>query len=327
MRLKFFLWNYLKNKLRVFIFRDNMIESSFSTSNQFLDIFEHLDQHKIGKYGKTTLNIFCLRINANDFEIQLLKKILRNAIVYYALSRKTIQEYESEKKWGDLFCDAKEKFINNNNKHGELGELLLYSFLETHLQAPKILSKLELKTSTNMYINGSDGIHLLKLDDKNYQLIFGESKVYKSLAEAISDAFTSISEFKTETNQKGNPKSGINYEKSLISNNILKEAYSSEDEKLLRGIIYPQKDRDFYVDDAFGIFIGFEETFKKLDKGKPNIQYREEAYQCIRQRVQNVLADIEKYILKHNLIMHNFYLYLVPLPNFDRLKEIEPWNS
>lgn len=303
-----------------------MIKPSLANNDQFLGAFEHLDQHKIGKYEKTTLDIFCLRINANNFETYPLKTSLMNAIIYYALSRKTIQEYENEKRIGELFYNAKEKFVNNDDKHGELGELLLYAFLETYLRAPKVLSKLELKTSTNMHVNGSDGIHLLELDDKNYQLIFGESKVYQDLTEAIRDAFTSISEFKTETNQKGNFKSGINYEKSLISNNILKEAYPSKDEKMLRNIIYPQKDRDFYVDDAFGIFIGYEETFENLSKEKPSKQYRDEAHKHIKQKIVKRLRNIEKYIQQYNLTMHNFYLYLVPLPNFNQLKEIEPWH-
>jgi hypothetical protein len=52
----------------------------------------------------------------------------------------------------ELSKKARGKFIDYiNNKGGELGELLLYCFLESHLKAPKILSKLELKTSTNHY--------------------------------------------------------------------------------------------------------------------------------------------------------------------------------
>jgi hypothetical protein len=56
---------------------------------------------------------------------------------------------------------------------GELGELLLYCFLESHINAPKILTKLEIKTSNQMDVNGADGVHLLQNTDKDYQLVFG----------------------------------------------------------------------------------------------------------------------------------------------------------
>jgi hypothetical protein len=43
----------------------------------------------------------------------------------------------------ELSQKARGKFIDYiNNKGGELGELLLYCFLESHLKAPKILSNI-----------------------------------------------------------------------------------------------------------------------------------------------------------------------------------------
>ena len=68
---------------------------------------------------------------------------------------------------------------------GELGELLLFCFLESQLKAPKILSKLELKTTSGLYVNGADGVHFLKLEDGNYQLIFGESKMYVDIKKLL----------------------------------------------------------------------------------------------------------------------------------------------
>lgn len=50
-----------------------------------------------------------------------------------------------------------EKFVDYTRNNGELGELLLFCFLETHLGAPQILTKLELKTSISHYVNGADG--------------------------------------------------------------------------------------------------------------------------------------------------------------------------
>lgn len=57
--------------------------------------------------------------------------------------------------------------------------------MESQLKAPKILSKLELKTTSGLYVNGADGVHFLKLEDGNYQLIFGESKMYVDIKKLL----------------------------------------------------------------------------------------------------------------------------------------------
>jgi len=53
--------------------------------------------------------------------------------------------------------------------------------LETHLNAPKILTKLEVKTAPNDYVKGADGVHLLQLNEQDFQLILGEAKRYGDL--------------------------------------------------------------------------------------------------------------------------------------------------
>ena len=62
-----------------------------------------------------------------------------------------------------------------------MGELLLYLFLENCLHAPKLLSKMEIKTTRNQYIYGADGLHLYMTKDKYgnmlYQFVIGEAKI------------------------------------------------------------------------------------------------------------------------------------------------------
>ncbi|MCI5116271.1 MAG: DUF1837 domain-containing protein [Candidatus Electrothrix sp. AW1] len=160
----------------------------------FLNSFDHLGDYALDKYEKNKLDLFILKINANEFDYASLKENLLDPMIDFSLSRKIREKYAG--KPGRLFAKAREKFIEYTNNKGELGELLLYCFLEAHLNAPKILSKLELKTSTSHYVNGADGVHFLRLDDGNYQLIFGESKTIVGLTSAISDAFKSVYLFK-----------------------------------------------------------------------------------------------------------------------------------
>lgn len=77
--------------------------------------------------------------------------------------------------------------------------------------------------------------------DGTYKLIFGESKLYKNISDALYEAFKSINDFINEINTSGENKSGINYEKDLISSNIDNFELSDEDKAILEFIIYPSK--------------------------------------------------------------------------------------
>lgn len=236
--------------------------------SDFLESFDLLWSKDLDKYKKNKLNLFVLKINSNEFDYDLLIDMLLDPVIDYSISRQVKERYKNRP--ATLSKKAREKFVEYARNNGELGELLLFCFLETHLGAPKILTKLELKTSTSHYVNGADGVHFLKLPDGNYQLIFGESKTYQDIDGAIRDAFKSIYNFKNGINDKGNQKSGIQYEKSLISDNLFKEAFSDEERDFLESLIYPTKNRNFDVDDAFGIFIGFQIDVSDEEKGNAN---------------------------------------------------------
>ncbi|MBJ9753055.1 HamA C-terminal domain-containing protein [Burkholderia cepacia] len=79
---------------------------------------------------------------------------------------------------------------------GEGGELLLFAFIEHFLEAPIILSKMRLKTNTQMPVHGADGVHA-RWDSESNQLvvIFGESKVHASIHGALRAAAESVGSF------------------------------------------------------------------------------------------------------------------------------------
>ena len=289
------------------------------TNNNFLDAFDEIGNFDIDKYKKNKLNLFVLKINANEFDYSNLQRNLLEPMADFSLSRIIKDRYKN--KPVELSKKARDKFIDYVKNKGELGELLLYCFLESHLKAPKILSKLELKTSKNNYVNGSDGVHYLKLDDGNYQLIFGESKTEKNITRGISDAFESINEFKREVNTKGSGKSGINYEKSLISDHLDKETFSDEEKQFIESIIYPKKDSDFEIDDAFGIFVGYEINIPDSDKALSNQYFREKIKQQIKTEVESKFDHIQSKIEHHGLKGHNFYIYILPFTKLDENRQ------
>lgn len=208
--------------------------------------------------------------------------------------------------------------LKKNN--GELGELLLFCFLEGHLDAPKILTKLELKTSNNLYVNGSDGVHLKKLSDKKYQLIFGESKTYQDLNSAFDEAFKSISEFVNEKNIEGNDKSGISFEKGLISSNIESEDIFEEDEKeIFKVLLYPEEkaNNKFSLDDAFSIFIGYDIDINDEQLNLSNDEFHTEIKRKVVGQIEAYKDKIYKLIQEYELIGHTFYVFIMPFTNID----------
>ncbi len=291
------------------------MELSIPNNCTFLDSFELLQSIKIDNYDKNELNLFMLRINANEFNYDLLVDNLMEPIITYSVSRKVHNDYAN--KPHTLTKKAVSKFVEYYKNTGELGELLLYAFLECHLGAPKILTKLELKTSTSLYVNGADGVHFLKLPNGNYQLIFGESKTHSDLGNAISAVFKSIYEFKNEVNGNGNKKSGINYEKSLISDNISKESFSEDDLKFITDLIYPKKENEFNVDDSFGVFIGYQMDITKQEKILPNDEFRKKIEDKIIKEIDNKIDQIKKQIINNDLTGHSFHIYILPFTNLD----------
>lgn len=285
-------------------------------ANNFLDSFRKIQEKDINEKNK--LNIFMININANEFDYKLLEENLRDPIISYAISRKVKGKYKDQA--GTLVHKAKEKFIEYFQNDGELGELLLYCFLETHLKAAKILSKLELKTTNKKYVNGSDGVHYLKLPNGNYQLVFGESKMYTDLYDALGEAFKSIKEFKDEMNSKGERKSGIRYEKGLISDNLNKE-FDEEDEKFLMDLVYPKGSNEFDVDDAFGVFIGYQINVTTEERKLSPDAFRELIKNKIINEIDKIEKSIETRIKNKQLEGHNFYIYIVPFTEIENTRK------
>lgn len=194
-------------------------------------------------------------------------------------------------------------------------------FLEGHLNAPKILTKMEMKTSNKMYVNGSDGVHLLSNCDGTYKLIFGESKLYKNISDALYEAFKSINDFINEINTSGENKSGINYEKDLISSNIDNFELSDEDKAILEFIIYPSKnEKKLHIDDAFSIFIGYEIDISEETKKCTSSDFIDEVKKKILLELDSFENKVYKKINDNNLLGHTFFVYIVPFTDIDNTR-------
>jgi len=215
-----------------------------------------------------------------------------------------------------LSTQAREKLRRAQSNTGELGELLLYCLLESHLHAPKLLTKLELKTSANEYVKGADGIHLLKIDNTSYQLVFGESKLHADLKSGITSAFASIKTMLENDLDK------MRYEVHLVNTNILKETTSEESYEILKKILIPsENDEDLNIDNSFGVFLGFDISISDEERLVSNADFRKNILEKIKSYILEVIPTINELLKKNEFIGYNFYFYILPFSELDKARK------
>ena len=281
-----------------------------SINNWFDSVFKEVaGGQRLNLRNNNCLRLFCLDISNNEFSYAGLHQFLQRNVGRYVFSRATIEQFVADGDADAIGLKAIELLRqannpNDNGSGGELGEMLLYLFLEQKLNAPKLLSKVELKTAKNQYVFGSDGIHLLSLGDKMFQLVLGESKIKGDLENAVDDAFKSIQKVSNDTDN----------EIRLIERNVLAESFDPEMTELIKSIIVPSKrDLSIAVDNAFGVFLGY--TLGIDSDGYSNADFRLAVDAQIANDLKNITAYIEKKINELNMSGYSFYFYILPFNN------------
>lgn len=289
--------------------QDIMLQNT-SNDRGFNSVFSEVQgQGPLKIPNNNCLRLFHFEMKNSKFSYLGLHPFLQKNIGRYVFSRATIDNYSLEGEAEAIGLKAIELLRtastpNDNGAGGELGEILLYLFLEQKLNAPKLLSKVELKTSGNQYVFGSDAVHLLKIDGKtipSFQLVLGESKIKGDLKSAVDAAFQSIGT--AEKNQEN--------EIRLIEKNILAESFDPKTTEFIKSLIVPSKrDLSINVDNAFGIFLGYS---LKIDASQgDNDDFRVLATKQMEKDLLNIAPYIEKKIVTSGLSGYSFYVYLLP---------------
>ncbi|NVK52515.1 MAG: DUF1837 domain-containing protein [Flavobacteriaceae bacterium] len=292
-----------------------MIQTNINSD--FLDLFHHIiKDYKLD--NSNSLNVFTLKMQNNRFAYNDLVELLGNNLYYFALSRTEIQRLIDNKQFDTLVKRTKSKFRDYTSNEGELGEVMLYCLLEAHLNAPKILTKLELKTANNDYVKGADGVHLLKLDEENYQLVLGEAKLDAELKQGVYDAFGSISKLLKNGNKK------LDFEFDLVNSQLVKEVYNEQQYEKIKKILLPStKTEETNLDYSFGIFLGFEAKITEDEMKLSNSEFRTQIKNRIKQEVLDIISSFYFQIKKEEFMGYQFYIYIIPFSDLaEKRKEI-----
>lgn len=264
---------------------------------------------------KTNLHVHVLRVRNGNFDLPGLYRELKNNSVAYVLSRLNYKKaLEDPGRMMEVAAKVQSQFRVPDENAGEGGEVILYSLLEGHLGAPKVLSKMELKTNSDHYVYGADGVHLLRTDDNSYQLIFGESKMYgdsggvgTSAQRGIRAAFKSVGQVHDE---------GFDFDTWLVQSELLKEELDEEKLAALSAILLPSTGGGsdaIKKHNAFGIFVGYEidvSDMKVEDMELDDIEIE------LRKRATEAIAAqhnlIKQEVTDRGLGVYPIHLYAIP---------------
>lgn len=284
-----------------------------SNRDQFNALF--YEPVSVALQTKTNLHVHVLRVENGNFDLPGLYRELKNNSVAYVLSRLNYKKaLEDPGRMMEVAAKVQSQFRIPDEKAGEGGEVILYSLLEGHLGAPKVLSKMELKTNSDHYVYGSDGVHLLRTADNAYQLIFGESKMYAdsggvgtSAKLGIKAAFESVGKVHDE---------GFDFDTWLVQSELLKEELDDDKLEALSAILLPSAsggDDAIKKHNAFGIFVGYEIDVSDM---KPEDLELDEMEAELRKRATDAITAqhdlIKDEVTKRGLGIYPIHLYAIP---------------
>lgn len=272
----------------------------------------------LGLKSPEQLRLFCLDVRDNKFSSDELQKLLMRNIGRYVFSRAELENFRVN---DDLDMVSKEALrilrksggADIKGTGGELGEMLVYAFLEEKLCAPKLMSRVELATDALQYGSNCDSIHLLAVDASGavpyYQLVFGASNIIGDIKDAIDKAFESIIRIK---NQSSN-------EIQMIENTALSRMFTESEIKQIEDVIIPKPGKKATYDTAYGIFLGYSlgldsSTYSAMD-------FRNAVAQKMQCDIKEHAAYITKKIYDNNLSTHSFYFYILPFNNAEQEKQ------
>lgn len=288
-----------------------------TSKGKFDKVFTLVSSETLSISAKHDLQIFSLKFDDFDFDYHGLWKHLRNNIGYYVYSRAQIKKYMEDDEISALAYDAiayiKKAISEGKMPTGnELGELLLYIFLEQVLIAPKLMSRVEIGNHGGFMTSESAGIHLLTADAAVpfSQVVLGTSMINGDLQLAIDSAFSEAQKLKDRKKD----------ERRFVESNIFAASFPTEIYDQLEAIILPSESDGKKPATAFGMFLGYSLSGVSTS-GKFVDAYQNDVLAQIKADLLNNVAFIESKITQYGFDGYSMYIYLLPFTDADEDKK------
>ena len=306
---KEYLDSFNNSKEEIYFDNEPVIKSSsisLLNSQVFTDTFVKVPHsYSIEVNNPSKLEIYHLKIANKNYDYKQASRFLNESILSFLNSRIYVSEKKENNEYTQLITKSVLKFLKLNSNES-FSNIMLYSFLECALKAPKILSSYEIRTAPVEFKSASSGIHLLpkaNIGSLNNQLVFGASKIDNDFISAIDTAFEQI--IKIENNRDN--------EINFIDENIFRYCFSKEDSEYLKSLILPNYSGQ-KPDMSFGLFISFNYSLSNKDKFSID-QYQLELTRALQNEINSKRNYIQNKINSLGLNDYSFYIYLLPLEN------------
>lgn len=282
-----------------------VITKTLKKTDDFDDIFiPVLHSENLTTINESKLCLRHLNHSNSRFSFNAMESFLVENIVNYVQDRMTIDRFEIDR---DIPTMAKsfgtfKKVEDDIWLDNELGNIIIYAFLEQILGAPKLYNKIELIASGHEQVAFSGGgVHLYNAgsdSSPDYQLVFGKANIDNDIKLAIDNAFDAINKVIHNTRN----------ELLLIENSILSTRFPEIVAKRLANILKPQKSIGRQAQNAFGVFLGYSINLT----GVSNANFRA----ALTAKMQSDIKDHAKYIsdkiVKEGFENYSFYFYFLP---------------
>jgi ribosomal protein L35AE/L33A len=205
-----------------------------------------------------TFSFYLVQSTTQDIREKELAEFLVDKIVRYVLKREDIVSAGSNP---DLHSKnvrvAKAKFIHGQPTR-EVGELLLFLLLESR-GIIQVLSKMGLKTNTEMYYHGVDAVHIEVTENVIFHL--GSSKMKKDFGDAVKE---SLSDMEAHAKSIKRQDTEINLLSSYIDDSKF-EPFT----EFIRSVVDPYSSNRRYFGEAFSMLVCSDFAFLKTPYNKP----------------------------------------------------------
>ena len=273
----------------------------------FNTVFKEIKDIKLSIPNPNDLRIYRLDITNSKIDYSKLHGFIADNIGRYIYSRGARNRYNLKPDSMQLairtlraYHDKVKKVPTTNH----FNEIMLYSFLECILGAPKIFSKMELQNKSGIYDSISSGIHINTFKSGGAffnQLIFGATDTIENLEDAVDNAFNQVLTIQSASSDE--------YE--FLETTILNNEFDAETNKILESMIIPKKGSGLTKpDNAFGLFLGYT---VKTPYEPNNALYSSNLEAQMELDITNISTYLENKINTLGLSNYSFYVYILPL--------------
>lgn len=263
----------------------------------------------LGLSSPGQLRLFHLLVRDSKFYRDDVETWLYRNISRYVFSRAKLEQFRQD----DDLDAAIERALQTMRANGaadqkghgnELGEMMIYAFLEGKLNAKKLMSRVELSTDLSQYKSVAESIHMLSDIDSSgrpyNQMVFGASNIVGDLKDAIDNAFDAISRIKSHSSR----------EIQMVEKTAFDRMYDPEEIEYLKKILIPEPNAGNSYDTAYGLFLGYTIG---IDRAKhPGENYENLVTAKMVHDIKLRAPYIAQKIKDNGLDMHSFYVYIVP---------------